>query len=212
MMLGFILPHNFLYPYASIGFSDLWRRWHISLSTWLRDYLYIPMGGNQKGLIRTYIFLMLTMLLGGLWHGAPWIFVAWGGLHGLFLIVERMLKNKIQLNTKGIFGLLLALFTYLCVNITWVFFRADNFQGAISILTSMFSFHSNGNMVIQYLDIYITFIIISITFGSHGFMRNRTLESLSTIRQPIIGIVWGLMLVLLIIAQGNGEQFIYFQF
>jgi len=212
MMLGIILPHNFLYPYASIGFSDLWRRWHISLSSWLRDYLYIPMGGNRKGIVRTYVFLMITMLLGGLWHGAAWTFVAWGGLHGFFLIVERMLKNKIQLKSNGISGVLLALLTFICVNITWVFFRASDFQGAMSIIASMFSFSSQGNMVIQYLDIYITFIVITAMFITHWFMRNKTLASTTLNKQILIGLAWGVMLVLLVISQGSDEQFIYFQF
>jgi D-alanyl-lipoteichoic acid acyltransferase DltB (MBOAT superfamily) len=92
--LGFTLPENFRYPYAAVGFSDFWRRWHITLSAWLRDYLYIPLGGNRKSSSRTYVNLMLTMLLGGLWHGASWTFVAWGGLHGIYLCVERLLKKK----------------------------------------------------------------------------------------------------------------------
>ena len=82
MTLGFLLPQNFFYPYAAIGFSDFWRRWHITLSAWLRDYLYVPLGGNRNGKVKTYINLMITMLLGGLWHGANWTFVVWGGLHG----------------------------------------------------------------------------------------------------------------------------------
>lgn len=94
LCLGFILPQNFRYPYAAIGFSDFWRRWHITLSSWLRDYLYIPLGGNRKGAFRTYINLMLTMLLGGLWHGANWTFVAWGGLHGLYLWVEKFIMDR----------------------------------------------------------------------------------------------------------------------
>jgi alginate O-acetyltransferase complex protein AlgI len=93
-MLGFSLPENFRYPYAAIGFSDFWRRWHISLSTWLRDYLYIPLGGNRGSQVKTYINLMITMLLGGLWHGASWTFVAWGALHGLYLVVEKWLVGK----------------------------------------------------------------------------------------------------------------------
>ncbi|HZF65204.1 MAG TPA: MBOAT family protein [Chitinophagaceae bacterium] len=92
--LGFTLPDNFRYPYAAIGFSDFWRRWHISLSTWLRDYLYIPLGGNRNGTMRTYLNLMITMLLGGLWHGASWTFVVWGALHGIYLSVERMLRGN----------------------------------------------------------------------------------------------------------------------
>ena len=98
--LGFVLPQNFLYPYAAMGFSDFWRRWHITLSAWLRDYLYIPLGGNRKGKMRTYINLMITMLLGGLWHGANWTFVVWGGLHGLYLCVEKFIKD-ITTETTG---------------------------------------------------------------------------------------------------------------
>ncbi len=94
MCLGFWLPQNFRYPYAAIGFSDFWRRWHITLSAWLRDYLYIPLGGNRKGEFRTYLSLMITMLLGGLWHGASWTFVVWGALHGIYLSVERMLRPR----------------------------------------------------------------------------------------------------------------------
>lgn len=94
MCLGFWLPQNFRYPYAAIGFSDFWRRWHITLSAWLRDYLYIPLGGNRKGEFRTYMNLMITMLLGGLWHGANWTFVVWGGLHGSYLCVERLFRPK----------------------------------------------------------------------------------------------------------------------
>ena len=93
LCLGFSLPNNFNYPYAAIGFSDFWRRWHISLSTWLRDYLYIPLGGSRVGEGRTYVNLMVTMLLGGLWHGASWTFVVWGGLHGTYLAVERFLSE-----------------------------------------------------------------------------------------------------------------------
>jgi D-alanyl-lipoteichoic acid acyltransferase DltB (MBOAT superfamily) len=93
MCLGFVLPENFKYPYAAIGFSDFWKRWHITLSAWLRDYLYIPLGGNRNGKFRTYINLMITMLLGGLWHGANWTFVVWGGLHGLFLAVEKGMQD-----------------------------------------------------------------------------------------------------------------------
>ncbi|HXB92822.1 MAG TPA: MBOAT family O-acyltransferase [Puia sp.] len=94
LCLGFILPQNFKFPYAAIGFSDFWRRWHITLSSWLRDYLYIPLGGNRKGTFRTYINLMVTMLLGGLWHGANWTFVVWGGLHGIYLWVEKFFRDR----------------------------------------------------------------------------------------------------------------------
>ncbi len=92
LCLGFILPDNFKAPYAAFGFRDFWQRWHISLSTWLRDYLYISLGGNRISFTRANINLMITMLIGGLWHGASWLFVIWGGLHGFYLIIERLLN------------------------------------------------------------------------------------------------------------------------
>ena len=101
--LGFVLHENFLYPYAATGFSDFWRRWHITLSAWLRDYLYIPLRGNPNGTFRTYVYLMVTMLLGGLWHGANWTFVVWGALHGFYLMVEKFIQDvklKLQLQTS----------------------------------------------------------------------------------------------------------------
>ncbi len=122
LCLGFHLPNNFRFPYAAIGFSDFWRRWHISLSTWLRDYLYIPLGGNRKGTRRTIINLALTMLLGGLWHGAAWTFVVWGGLHGLYLIIERVVRGPVDRTRERAMSLprkiALVLMTYLAVDIT----------------------------------------------------------------------------------------------
>ena len=106
LMLGMILPDNFRFPYGAIGFSDFWRRWHITLSTWLCDYLYIPLGGNRKGSARTYINLMLTMFLGCLWHGAAWTFVVWGLLHGFYLGIERLLQNKIKITINAWNGIL----------------------------------------------------------------------------------------------------------
>ena len=132
LCLGFVLPDNFRSPYAAIGFSDFWRRWHISLSSWLRDYLYIPLGGNRRGRRRTYVNLGLTMLLGGLWHGASWQFVIWGGLHGAYLGIERWLRQR-EL-TPRIPAVPAALLTYLLVLITWVFFRAQSFEDSWYLL------------------------------------------------------------------------------
>ena len=125
------MPDNFRFPYAAVGFSDFWRRWHITLSCWLRDYLYIPLGGNRHGPARTYTALMGTMLLGGLWHGAAWTFVVWGGLHGLYLAGERWLRGSFAGLKPGPAAMLSrsALLTYMLINITWVFFRAKDFHG-----------------------------------------------------------------------------------
>ena len=140
LCLGFTLPVNFRYPYAAIGFSDFWRRWHISLSTWLRDYLYVPLGGNRNGRWNTYRNLMITMLLGGLWHGANWTFVVWGGLHGAYLAIERFVRERYHWvgEPEGLTSkLLLALGTYVLVCITWVFFRAPDFTAAGDLLRDM---------------------------------------------------------------------------
>ncbi|WP_412561497.1 MBOAT family O-acyltransferase [Winogradskyella sp. MIT101101] len=212
LMLGIILPDNFRYPYAAIGFSDLWRRWHISLSTWLRDYLYIPLGGNRHGITRMYAALMITMLLGGLWHGAAWTFVIWGALHGIYLVIERLLRNKIHIKINTWNGVLLALLTYTCVNITWVFFRAREFETAKNMLASMFGLN-DGAKILQSFDIIKVFTVITILFICHWVMRNTSMKAVSLKTPPVVlGIVWAILFVLICIAQGSGEQFIYFQF
>ena len=213
LMLGIILPDNFRYPYAAIGFSDLWRRWHISLSTWLRDYLYIPLGGNKHGIVRMYAALIITMLLGGLWHGAAWTFVVWGALHGIYLVVERMLKNKIHIKIGPYNGIVLALLTYTLVNFTWVFFRAREFSVAKNMIASMFFMNTDGSKVLDSFEIIKVLVVISILFLCHWFMRNTSMKEVS-LKTPawILGILWAAMFFLIAISQGSGEQFIYFQF
>ena len=150
LCLGFAMPDNFRFPYAAVGFSDFWRRWHITLSSWLRDYLYIPLGGNRHGPVRTWLALMGTMLLGGLWHGAAWTFVVWGGLHGTYLIVNhgwRHLAAHIGGRIPGwrhpavqALGAAASLgLTVLSVMVAWVFFRAASVHDAMSILAAMVS-------------------------------------------------------------------------
>jgi alginate O-acetyltransferase complex protein AlgI len=214
MCLGFAMPDNFRFPYAAVGFSDFWRRWHITLSSWLRDYLYIPLGGNQHGPARTYMALMLTMLLGGLWHGASWTFVAWGGLHGLYLAGERMLRARFSGYQPGrgmliLFGLL----TYLLVNITWVFFRADSFNEAATLLGSMFGMHADAAPILPVVHLTLVSLIVTGIICTHWYMRNTTLEAVIT-RTPaaVIAVLWSLMLFAVITAQGSGDAFIYFQF
>ena len=135
LMLGFVFPKNFDSPYKSASITEFWRRWHQSLSTWLRDYLYLPLGGNRRGRRRTYVNLALVMLLGGLWHGAAWNFVVWGGFHGVLLATERM-RGK-----QGLFaGLprpLAVAGTFLLVLVSWVFFRANDLGTAVAYLGQM---------------------------------------------------------------------------
>ena len=216
LTLGFGLPDNFRFPYAAIGFSDFWRRWHISLSSWLRDYLYVPLGGNRKGNLRTYANLMTTMLLGGLWHGASWAFVVWGGLHGLFLAAERWLTARFgdrEIWTRLPVRVLLALLTYFLVNITWVFFRAADFASAWRMVVTMLTFETSGEKVLPTVFILQTVITIGIMLVIHWRMRNRQLDQVVG-RLPawLTGLIGGAMLTAIIITQGGSNAFIYFQF
>jgi alginate O-acetyltransferase complex protein AlgI len=213
LMLGIVLPDNFRYPYASLGFSDLWKRWHITLSSWLKDYLYIPMGGNRHGITRMYAALMITMLLGGLWHGAAWTFIVWGGLHGIYLILERLQRQYLPFKITAWNGIFLAFITFTCVNITWVFFRAREFETAWSMIKSMFFMNPEGNKILSNFDIIKVLTLIAALFLTHWFMRNTSVKEVASKTSPVIlGVGWAIMLFLIAIAQGTGEQFIYFQF
>ena len=140
LLLGFEIPENFNAPYAARTIQDFWRRWHITLSSWLRDYLYIPLGGNRKGPGRTYVNLILTFLLGGLWHGAGWTFVLWGGMHGTGLALERRradVRRRRGIPEPGATAgarTLQRLGTFAFVTVAWVFFRADSIGAAFSVL------------------------------------------------------------------------------
>lgn len=138
LLLGYRFPRNFNAPYTATNPQDFWRRWHISLSTWLRDYLYFPMGGSRRGSWRTYVNLMITMLLGGLWHGAAWTFVVWGGLHGSYLVVHRLWSRlgwapleRLRATSAWAWASRILLFHAVCVG--WVFFRASTFGIAFSV-------------------------------------------------------------------------------
>ena len=140
--LGYDLPRNFNLPYISKNVTEFWKRWHISLSTWLMEYLYFPLGGNRKGTVRRYINLMLTMLIGGLWHGASWTFVAWGGLHGLALCVHKLFLKAAQGREKKgnpFLSALSVLGTFCFVSLCWVFFRAGDFVTAMRVFQAIFT-------------------------------------------------------------------------
>jgi alginate O-acetyltransferase complex protein AlgI len=213
LMLGITLPDNFRYPYASLGFSDLWGRWHISLSSWLRDYLYIPLGGNRHGITRMYVALMLTMLLGGLWHGAAWTFMIWGGLHGTYLILEKLQKQYVPFKITKWNGIFLSFLTFSCVNITWVFFRAREFDTAWNMIKSMFYMQSNSEKILDSFTIIKVCIVIGILFLCHWIMRNTSMKEVAQKTSPwVLGVFWAILFFLIVIAQGSGEQFIYFPF
>ncbi len=165
LMLGFVFAKNFDSPYKSHSITEFWRKWHISLSTWLKDYLYIPLGGNRKGEVRTYINLALVMLLGGLWHGASWNFLIWGGIHGGYLAVER------KLGKKGIYSRLPIFFqqliTFFIVLVAWVFFRADTLVDAWRYLGCMFGWVDNlGSGTVARGLIYAPYYVLNFVLAS----------------------------------------------
>jgi alginate O-acetyltransferase complex protein AlgI len=214
LCLGFAMPDNFRFPYAAVGFSDFWRRWHITLSSWLRDYLYIPLGGNRHGPARTYTALMGTMLLGGLWHGAAWTFVVWGGLHGTYLAVERWLRGRFGGWKPGPASIVaLGLLTYFLVNITWVFFRAKDFTTASTMLQSMAGAAAKPTPMIALLPMIYALVVVGGIVTTHWAMRDKTLE-IAVERRPswLVGGILAIMAIAVVAEQGKGSAFIYFQF
>lgn len=149
LMFGIALPVNFNSPYKSLSITEFWRRWHMTLSRFLRDYLYIPLGGNRNGSVRRYINLMATMLLGGLWHGAGWTFVVWGGLHGLYLVINHVfvaLRKRLGYNRRSRIGQGAAwTLTFVAVVFAWVVFRADSLSAALLIFSGMLQSGSCGS-------------------------------------------------------------------
>ena len=151
--------------------------------------------------------------MGGLWHGAAWTFVVWGALHGLYLVIERQFRGKVNVKTVGIQGILLALLTYTCVNITWVFFRAREFSTAKNMISSMFFMNDEGAKVLQTFEVIKVAIVITILFICHWIMRNTSMREVSKKTSPVVlGVFWAILVFLILISQGSGEQFIYFQF
>ena len=159
-LFGFHFPMNFARPYLATSITDFWHRWHMSLSRWLRDYLYIPLGGNRHGELKTYRNLMLTMLLGGMWHGASWNFMLWGGFHGTFLALERIFRGRIR-DVDAWQNPLRALVTFLIVCVGWVFFRAKTFADSLYVLHQMFSRPQGSSVMLHrhYAMIAITLLI-----------------------------------------------------
>lgn len=218
LCLGFSLPDNFRFPYAAIGFSDFWRRWHISLSSWLRDYLYISLGGNRLGTVRMYFNLMATMLIGGLWHGASWTFVFWGGLHGTYLVVERLLQNvrpPWALWDRWFVKLGLALATYALVCVTWVFFRAAEFDRAFAHVASMAGIVGDARgSLLGIRDLGLVALTTAVLLGIHWWMRDMSLEAVADrcpwwMRSVVIAVM---LACICVFAYGGDRAFIYFQF
>ncbi|MFO1030443.1 MAG: MBOAT family O-acyltransferase [Planctomycetota bacterium] len=217
LLFGYRFPTNFQRPYLATNVAEFWHRWHISLSTWLREYLYIPLGGNRHGPWRTQRNLMLTMLLGGLWHGASLNFVAWGGLHGLYLVVHRLWRAHVvpclgERVVRGVAYRLAAwLLTLVAVGIAWVFFRARTFDDAWFVLGQLLTPGMPGQSVLS----TAWCVVIAATLLLARSLDNGTLEARFHEASPFRrGLVFaGLLMVLVVFAVTDGSgAFLYFQF
>ena len=217
-VFGFRFMENFNYPYISKSIKEFWRRWHISLSTWFKEYLYIPLGGNRKGNVRTYINLFIVFLATGVWHGAGANFVIWGMIHGFFIIIERMFLGK-YLAKKGL-AIVSNIYTMLVVMIAWVFFRVETFSGAISYLKVLFKYRPGSR--INDINIYLTNeVILSIIIGIllcgiiqgifKKFKNDLYIENEIKTYQIIVLVIL-LSLCILSMVSGTYNPFIYFRF
>jgi alginate O-acetyltransferase complex protein AlgI len=203
-MFGIRLPQNFNSPYKALDISDFWKRWHISLSSVLRDYLYIPLGGSRNAEWKTTRNLMITMLLGGLWHGANWTFVAWGLYHGILLVANRYAAPPLTLWSTALRRAL----TFVLVVIGWVLFRADNFSMASGILRAMFSWKSGIPLGTAATLTALVFIAAAMAhFGPNTFEMKHEWS-------PLPSYALGCLLVVCMIFIYSGQQspFLYFQF
>ncbi len=215
-LLGVELMRNFEQPYLAANIADFWRRWHISLSSWLKDYLYIPLGGNRHGRRRTYINLMITMLLGGLWHGASWNFVVWGGLHGVYLAVHRLTSADTDAGHKprSSWSYLASMaVTNLLVLFAWLFFRAESFAQSTRILQNLVHWQSS-ELALRFAGISAAYVLMVLALdvleyrsGSHSFLLSHGSPARAA------GVCAGIaVFVLLVMATSRPMPFVYFQF
>ena len=216
-VMGFQLRENFTFPYQSLNLTEFWRRWHIALSTWFRDYVYIPLGGNRKGKLRTYLNSFITMLLSGLWHGASWMFVIWGAMHGLGLIIHKACKGWLDKIPNTWYVKLVAWFiTFVFVAVAWVFFRSPSVETAVPLLN-----HIAVDFSWDYLPPFVSTrfmwtLFLVLGFALHG-LRKKHSDRLGDwfVRSP-----WLVKLAIFIIVmqlvinfrQDNVQPFIYAQF
>lgn len=216
--LGFWLPYNFHSPMASVGISDLWRRWHITLSNWLHDYVFVTLGGYRSGRLRAAVVMFVTMVLCGLWHGAAWTFVAFGALHGLYLAAEiglrraRLRRWKFWRTVPARF--ILWLVTYLLATVAIVFFRAESLGHAFNILHAMFGrAQSPGHFSLDEADVILALVPLEFVIIFHWLLRDMTLE-VAAARVPtwVISLCVASMLIAIVLSGKDGAEYIYFQF
>lgn len=205
LLFGYRLPQNFNFPYFSASIAEFWRRWHISLSSWLKDYLYIPLGGNRRGNIRTYLNLMIVMTLGGLWHGAQWSYLIWGGFHGLLLALERGILRRKVWEGRVMTGLRMTL-VFLLVSLAWSFFKLPEIsEAALFIKQALFSWTGE---IKQKKEALVVAFYASLVFLYHCHSKVNLIDRWRYGRE----VVYGLMIYTMIVNGNSDDAFIYFQF
>ncbi|MEW6121132.1 MAG: MBOAT family O-acyltransferase [Pseudomonadota bacterium] len=215
VMVGFTLPRNFRIPYAALSITDFWRRWHMSLSSWLRDYVYITLGGNRRGPTRTYLNLWAVFLLCGLWHGASWNFVIWGAHHGAFLVIERMgLRRWLDRGPKA----LAHLYTVVVVLLGWVWFRAETFDGAIGMFGGLFGFNGVGGMSFPIaFGLYPLSVAALVAGGLIGFWKWPRIKVALGWRPAVAVLDYAMIAAIMVlcviwIGGGPAAPFLYYRF
>jgi alginate O-acetyltransferase complex protein AlgI len=212
-MMGFQLPENFNLPYTSQSITEFWQRWHISLSSWLRDYLYIALGGNRKGQLRTYANLMITMLVGGLWHGASWNFVFWGGLNGSYMVLERVAHGG-QHPTPGPWtrpaAWLRASAVFILVSVTWVFFRSPSLDTTLTVLRKLLLLDTGGFAWIS--PVALVTIVVFVVGGFLARLLDLRIPVLSLDKSYGPAVILGQIVAVYFLSPVQTSPFIYFQF
>ncbi|WP_447603696.1 MBOAT family O-acyltransferase [Nitrospira sp. Nam80] len=234
-MFGISLPLNFNSPYKACSIIDFWRRWHMTLSRFLRDYVYFSLGGSRKGPVRRYANLMVTMLLAGLWHGAGWTFVAWGGLHGIYLVINHAWRSARSalghdLTHSTWWGRASAqMLTLLAIVVAWTLFRAASFSGAMNMLTGMIGLNGTGAISTSMLGYFVSPLLLLICLGAPNSQElvdrvgDASVERLGKVRSGYaMAVCWrpnlrwavtvGLMFYFAIVALTKSNEFLYFQF
>jgi D-alanyl-lipoteichoic acid acyltransferase DltB (MBOAT superfamily) len=216
LLFGYRLCLNFDSPYQSSSVTEFWRRWHISLSTWLRDYLYISLGGNRKGRFRTYLNQFITMLLGGLWHGAAFRFILWGALHGVALGIDKAVKEYIHLPRNPLTKILGVLFTFHFVCFCWIFFRADNMQIASGVI-SQIALHFTPGIFWKFVTGYQNVLLVMLLGYILHFMPKKIELSFQNLiaEMPLpakVAIMAAVVVLVIQVKSSDIQPFIYFQF
>jgi alginate O-acetyltransferase complex protein AlgI len=207
-LFGYKLPQNFNFPYISKSFSEFWTRWHISLSNWLREYLYFSLGGKRKGNFRTYLNLIIVMFIGGLWHGAAWSFAVWGLWHGVALAIERPFRDKIKNINNRVLDSLKIFIVFTFVTFAWLLFKLTNFSQALDFIRYVYTnIHTINNYPIILSVLFYSFPVIA--YHVYYLIKNKLNSKFTMYFEAI---VYGIMIFMLLVSSGSPGAFIYFQF